>query len=80
MTKSIKEELFYFAVRKTDGKEWINLTTCAHTPQGARDKANKIDSSLLIWERDNPVIRIAQFKLTEIERKESNRNYLLSRL
>jgi hypothetical protein len=64
---SIKSEILYGAVRKTGGKLQVDINTLYYTPQITKEKADQIDSQLPLWKKDNPVIKIAQFKLTEIK-------------
>ena len=63
---NIKRDLMYFAVRKSDGVEWIDINSWGHVAQTAKDKAGATGSHIPLWAKDNQVIRVAQFKLSEI--------------
>ena len=63
----MKFKEFYFAVRKTEGAEWIDLNAWGYLPVTARDKARDCDKNLPLWTPANPVVRIAKFELVEKE-------------
>jgi len=62
----MKRDKFYFAVRESDGVEWIDINSWGHESQTAKDKAEKTDAYIPMWSRDNKVKRIARFMLSEI--------------
>ena len=62
----IKRDLLYFPVRESDGVEWIDISSWGYVAQTAKDKAEGTDSVIPIWANDNQVVRIAQFRLSEI--------------
>ena len=61
----MKTDSYYFAVRKSDAHEWIDVNTWGHCEITAKDKADKTDKIIELWAKDNPVVRIARFKLIE---------------
>ena len=62
------QDKLYFAVRRADGKEWIDLSAWGYVPTTAKIESETIDKRIgKPWADCNPVVRIACFKLTEIE-------------
>ena len=64
----LKPKKVYAAVRRCcdSGNEFTTLSTASYCPHIASDKATVEDSELVRYGRDNPVIRIGEFLLTEI--------------
>ena len=60
-----KQDKLFFAVRQSDEKEWIDVNTWGYVPQTSRDKAEQTNANIPQWARNNAVVRIAQFKLSE---------------
>lgn len=61
------QDEIYIAVRESDGKEWIDLTSWGYVAQTALNSAEKVNGIITVWARENPVKRIAKFRLVEIE-------------
>ena len=61
------QDKLYFAVRQTDGKEWIDVNTWGYVIQTTIEKHKQTDNKFPHWEKNNKVVRISQFKLTEIK-------------
>ena len=61
------QDKLFFAVRKTDGKEWIDVSAWGYVIQTAQSSAEKTDETIPHWAKDNKVIRYSQFNLTEIK-------------
>ncbi len=57
---------FYFAVRKTEGKEWLDPNAWGYEPQTCRDYTDKLDKQMPGWAKNNPVERIALFEIVEV--------------
>lgn len=56
----------FIAVRKTDGREWIDMNSWNFVAQAAQDHADKTNKQIPVWAKDNPVVRIARFKIYEM--------------
>ena len=61
----MKHDTFYFAVRESDEKEWVDINTWGHESITSKEKAKKVDDEISLWAMHNQVARIAQFTLTE---------------
>lgn len=58
---------FYAPVRLTDGKEWIDYTCAASTPEGVEDKAEEVRSGMLSqWHKGNTIQRIRPIAAIEM--------------
>lgn len=60
------QDKLWFAVRKTEGKEWIDVSSWGYLPETPRIKTKETDEQIPHWAKDNPVIRYSQFSLVEI--------------
>jgi hypothetical protein len=60
------QDKLYFAVRKSDRKEWIDVNTWGYVIQSAKSKVKETDENIPHWAKDNPVVRYAQFQLKEV--------------
>jgi hypothetical protein len=63
----IKDDKFYFAIRKSDGMEWVDINAWGYVPITCQSKADDTDNALPMWAKDNKVVRIAQFEIKEID-------------
>lgn len=61
------EDRVYFAIRMTDGSEWIDSETCAYLPEYATEKANATNEKIPHWAVANPVVRVALFEVREVK-------------
>lgn len=61
-----QDEIF-FAVRKSEEKEWVDLSSWGYVALTAQDSAANVDDAIPQWAKENPVVRIAKFRLVEIE-------------
>ena len=61
--------MYYYPVRKNlnTGKEWIDYSGMAETPQQAKEKSVKVDSFMGIFGKLHPVLRISKCELIETE-------------
>jgi len=62
----MKTDQFYLAVRKTDGKEWFDINAWGYVVAMVDDKTSKVDKATPHWSKDNPVVRVAQVEIKEI--------------
>ena len=54
----------YAAVRKTNGRKWIDTRTISHSIDNARQKARREDKSCgPYWFKDNPAIYVAKITI-----------------
>jgi hypothetical protein len=60
----------FMAVRKTEGREWLDVDTLSTTDDGAKQLVKKWDEGIPDWAKVNPVVRIVKVRIEEIE--ESN--------
>lgn len=64
----LKTEQGYFcAVRCTDGREWLDISTISLLAEEAERKAKETDTKLPQWARYNPVVRFAIVEIREIK-------------
>lgn len=62
------QDVLYFAIRKTcEGKEWIDIETWGYEAQTPLNKAADCNAKIPQWAKDNQVVRIARFRLVEID-------------
>jgi hypothetical protein len=67
MIMATPQDEIYIAVRESEGKEWIDLTSWGYVELTARDSADNVDGTIPQWAEKNPIVRIAKFKLAEIK-------------
>lgn len=63
----MKTTSYWFAVRKSDGNEWLDINTWGFEQITAKEKSLETDAKIPKWAKDNPVVRCSQFRFTEIE-------------
>lgn len=59
------DEERYVVVRKTDGREWIDIATLNFFPAFARKNAEQFDAKHASWAKENPIVRVAKVSLIE---------------
>jgi len=59
--------VFYVAVRKTEGREWIDASTLSAARDGAAMRCAEVDRVIHDWSKANPVVRIVAVRLVEEE-------------
>lgn len=66
-------ETMYFAIRKTvdSGKEWADPSTASGLREEAERKARETDKSVPAIASGMPVVRIAEFQITEIAQEKT---------
>ena len=60
------QDKLWFAIRKSDGKEWIDINSWGYVLQTTKSKSDDVDKALPQWAKDNKVVRFSQFKLKEV--------------
>ena len=63
----MEKEIVYCAVRLTEAREWLNVTTCRLLPESSRLAAEIDDRENPGYAGNNPVQRIAQCQLVEVD-------------
>ena len=59
----------YAAIRLTEGKEWLDISSIALFREEAQSKANATDTTIgPHWARANPVVRIVEAMIVETEK------------
>lgn len=56
----------FAAVRFTEGREWVDTGTLNVLREEAEFSANRVNETMPYWASHNKVMRIAEFKLTEV--------------
>jgi len=64
------QDQLYFAVRKADGNEWIDVNSWGYVLVTTQEKSREVNERLPQWAKDNPVVRYAQFSLVETNHQE----------
>lgn len=57
----------YMAVRKTEGREWLDFHTLAVLPEITKRQMSTYNEMLPAWAKDNPVTRIARVVIEEVK-------------
>lgn len=55
----------FAAIRRADGKTYIDVLTIAALAELARDKAEATDRHMPAWAKDNPIVRISRIEIKE---------------
>jgi hypothetical protein len=68
---NVLNSIEYAAIRRCsdDGHEWIDTSTISGSHELARAEAKQNDDFIVAWAKHNPVVRIAQIKIEEMEGK-----------
>ena len=64
-TRGCKMECFA-AIRRADGKAYIDLLTIGALAKMARDKAEQTDKQMPGWAKDNPIVRVSRISIEEM--------------
>lgn len=61
-------DIIFAAVRAvpSESREWVDVTTASFCRDFAQLKASATDAEVPQWAGANPVVRVAQFQLTEM--------------
>ena len=57
----------YFAVRRTEDREWFDPQSLAYDHSAAIRHAHETDKSIPSWAKYNPVVRSARVLISETE-------------
>jgi len=60
-------EIWYAAIRCTEGHEWIDKESMACSQAQAQTLSIALDQRIREWASENPVIRISKVRIEEIE-------------
>ena len=60
------QDKLFFAIRKTEDGDWIDINTWGYLQQTSESKAREADNQIPGWAKYNKVVRYSQFKLIEI--------------
>jgi hypothetical protein len=56
----------FAAIRKTEGKEWIDTLTIQLTRNQSATSAEMTDTVIPGWARINPIVRVVSVLITEV--------------
>jgi hypothetical protein len=57
---------YYAAIRRTEGREWIDISTLSWCRKTAANKAERQDSLLPRWAEANPVVWVSVVEVREL--------------
>lgn len=57
----------YAAVRLSEGREWVDISTIRLEPVEAKASAREVDQRIPHWAQANPVVRVGPFDIQEIQ-------------
>jgi hypothetical protein len=57
----------FMAIRKTEGREWLDVDSLSTSSAASRRLAEKSDAKIPEWAKVNPVVRVAKVRIEEIE-------------
>lgn len=62
----VEKKGLWAAVRKTEGKEWIDRDTIDTSFKGAKAESSLTDEVIPGWAKDNPVVRVVPIVVKEV--------------
>jgi len=60
------ETTAYVVIRKTEDREWIDISTISLLPGEAKYRADECDKWISTWAKDNKQVRVVQVRISTI--------------